>query len=45
MTSTAGSQSLRSTEKLEKKTRSRPAKPPALATAAMKAVAGDGAPW
>ncbi len=40
-----GCQSVRSVAKVEKKTRSRAAKPPALAMAVMKPVAGVGAPW
>ena len=44
-THTAGCQSLRSVPNDETNTRSRAANPPALATAAMKPVAGLGEPW
>ncbi len=41
----SGCQSVRSVPKVEKKTRSSAANPPALARAVMKPVAGVGAPW
>ena len=40
-----GRQSVETTPKEENRTRSMAAKAPALATAAMKPVTGDGAPW
>jgi len=40
-----GRQSVSMTPKEENRTRSKAAKAPALATAAMNPVTGDGAPW
>ena len=45
ITQMTGCQSVRTVPNEETKTRSKPANAPALATAAMKPVTGDGEPW